>query len=66
MENRKIGVRELPEGGLGAPYIGCTGRFLGGGEARMDGFTAEFRGFRSGRGCGAAIQHTADAAGLVE
>lgn len=28
-KNRKIGVREVPEGGLGAPYIGCAGRFLG-------------------------------------
>lgn len=27
-ENRKIGVPEVPEGGLGAPYIGCAGRFL--------------------------------------
>lgn len=26
---RKIGVREVPEGGAGAPYIGCAGRFLG-------------------------------------
>lgn len=25
VENRKIGVPEVPEGGLGAPYIGCTG-----------------------------------------
>ena len=29
MENRKIGAREVPEGALGAPYIGCAGRFLG-------------------------------------
>ena len=28
-ENRKIGVQEVLEGGLGAPYIGCAGRFLG-------------------------------------
>ena len=28
-ENRKIGVREVPGGGLSAPYIGCAGRFLG-------------------------------------
>ena len=25
VENRKIGVREVQEGGLGAPYIGCAG-----------------------------------------
>ena len=24
-KNLKIGVREVPEGGLGAPYIGCAG-----------------------------------------
>lgn len=28
VKNRKIGVREVPEGGLGAPYIGCAGWFL--------------------------------------
>lgn len=28
VENRKIGVREVPEGGLGAPCIGCGGRFF--------------------------------------
>ena len=28
MENPKIGVREVPEGGLGAPYIRYAGRFL--------------------------------------
>lgn len=28
-ENRKIGVREVPKGGAGAPYIGCAGQFLG-------------------------------------
>ena len=27
--NPKIGAREVPEGCLGAPYIGCAGRFLG-------------------------------------
>ena len=27
MENLKIGVSEVPEGGLGAPYIGHAGRF---------------------------------------
>lgn len=27
-ENPKIEVREGSEGGLGAPYIGCAGRFL--------------------------------------
>lgn len=25
VENRKIGVREVPEGGLGAPYMGRAG-----------------------------------------
>ena len=28
-ENPKIGVGEMPEGGMKAPYIGCAGRFLG-------------------------------------
>ena len=28
-ENLKIGTREVPEGGMGAPYIRCVGRFLG-------------------------------------
>lgn len=28
-ENPEIGVQEVLEDGLGAPYIGCTGRFLG-------------------------------------
>lgn len=28
-ENPKNGVPEVPEGGLGAPYIGCARRFLG-------------------------------------
>lgn len=42
------------------------GGFRGGGEARMGGFAAEFRGFRVVRGCGAAIQRTADAAGVIE
>ena len=27
-KNRKIGVREVPEGGPGAPYMGCARRFL--------------------------------------
>lgn len=27
-KNPKIEVREVPEGGAGAPYIGCAGRFL--------------------------------------
>lgn len=31
----------------------------------MGGFTAEFRGFRVARGCGAAIQPTADMGGLI-
>jgi len=31
----------------------------------MDGFAAEFRGFRMARGCGAAIQPTADMGGVV-
>lgn len=29
VENRKIGVREVPGGGAGAPYIGCAVQFLG-------------------------------------
>ena len=41
------------------------GGFWGGGEARMGGFTAEFRGFWVARGCGAAIQRTADSAGTI-
>ena len=41
------------------------GRFWDGGEAGMGGFTAEFRGFRVARGCGVAIQCTADSAGVV-
>ena len=28
-ENPKIGVPEVPEGGIGAPCIGCVGQFLG-------------------------------------
>ncbi len=28
-ENPEIGVQEVPEGGAGAPSIGCAGRFLG-------------------------------------
>ena len=28
VKNRKIGVREVPGGGLRAPYIGRAGRFL--------------------------------------
>ena len=28
-KNPKIGVREVPEGGLGAPYIERAGRFSG-------------------------------------
>ena len=31
----------------------------------MGGFAAEFRGFRMARGCGAAIQSTADMGGVV-
>lgn len=41
------------------------GGFRGGGEARMGGFAAKFRGFRVVRGCGAAIQRTADSTGVV-
>lgn len=29
VKNPKVGVREVPESGMRAPYIGCTGRFLG-------------------------------------
>jgi len=32
----------------------------------MGGFAAEFCGFWAARGCGAAIQRTADSAGVVE
>ena len=42
------------------------GGFRGGGEVRVGGFTAEFRGFWVARGRGAAIQRTADAAGVIE
>ena len=29
VKNPKIGVPEVPGGGVGAPYIGCAGRSLG-------------------------------------
>lgn len=29
VKSLKIGVRKAPEGGAGAPYIGCARRFLG-------------------------------------
>lgn len=58
MEGRKGWVFRSPGG------VFC-GRFWGGGAARMGGFAAEFRGFWTGRGCGAAIQRTADSAGAV-
>ena len=29
MKTRKLGAREVLEGGAGAPSIGCAGRFLG-------------------------------------
>ena len=41
------------------------GENRGGGEARVGGFAAEFRGFWVARGCGAAIQRTADMGGLT-
>lgn len=41
------------------------GENRGGGEIRMGGFTAEFRGFRSEWRCGAAIQRTVDTAGVI-
>ena len=41
------------------------GENRGGGEARMGGFAAKFRGFWVARGRGAAIQRTADADGLT-
>lgn len=51
----------------GGFFGALEGRFAGdfesGGEARMGGFAAEFRGFWTGRGCGAAIQRTAGARG---
>jgi len=48
--------------GPGGVFCGCL---WGGGEARMGGFAAEFRGFWVARGCGAAIQRTADMGGLT-
>lgn len=41
----------------------ACGEFWDGGEARMGGFAAEFRGFWVARGHSAAIQRTADAGG---
>lgn len=53
----------------GRVFRGAGGVFCGenrsGGEARMGGFAAEFRGFRVAQGCGAAIQRTADMGGLT-
>ena len=51
-------------GFFGAPEGRFAGDFWGGGEARMGGFAAEFRGFWVARGRGAAIQRTADTDGL--
>ena len=52
-------------GFFGAPEGRFAGDFGGGGEVRMGGFAAKFRGFRVARGCGAAIQRTADMGGLT-
>ena len=48
--------------GPGAVFCGC---FWGGGEMRMGGSAAKFRGFWAGQEYGAAIQRTADSAGVV-
>ena len=40
-----------------------AGGFWGGGEARMGGFAAKFRGFWVESGCSEAIQRTADMGG---
>lgn len=54
-------MRRGVRGGFFGALEGCfAGDFGGCGEARMGGFAAEFRGFWAGRGCGAAIQRTAD------
>ena len=51
-------------GGYFGALEGCfADDFGGGGEARMGGFTAKFRGFRAVRVRGAAIQRTADRGG---
>ena len=52
--------RGVRGGCFGAPGQCFAGKNRGGGEARMGGFAAEFRGFWVGQGCDAAIQHTAD------
>ena len=53
-------------GGFLGVLPGCfVGDFGGSGEARMGGFAAEFRGFWAGRGCGTAIQRTADTTGVI-
>lgn len=48
----------------GSEAVFC-GRFWGGGEAWTGRFAAEFQGFGSRRGCGEAIQRTADLGGLT-
>ena len=48
--------------GSGAVFYGEN---QGGGEARMGGFAAEFRGFWMAQGRGTAIQRTADMGGLT-
>ena len=53
-------------GGCFEVLEGCfAGDFGTAAKARMGGFTAEFRGFWVARGRGAAIQCTADSAGVV-
>ena len=55
---------EVCEGRIfgGSAGVFC-GRFSDGGEARMGGFAAKFRGFWAGQEYGAAIQRTADTGG---
>ena len=51
-------------GGYFGVSEGCfADEIWGSGEARMGRFAAEFCGFWAARGCGAAIQRTADSAG---
>lgn len=56
----------MPEGWVSWGSEGVFGgKIWGGGEARMGGFTAKFRGFWVIQGRGAAIPRTADGAGLT-
>ena len=58
-------VEEREGRGFRGSEAAFCGWFWGGGEARMGGFAAEFRGFWGARGCGAAIQRTVDTAGVI-